>query len=74
MNRLRDPHAGPPNRPLRAGNQRLALTTACVRCRQPIVGWIEFDKNLRVADTEAFMLFDEGAVCDPCLVVGMAVN
>jgi len=45
-----------------------------VRCRQPIVGWIEFDKNLRVADTEAFMLFDEGAVCDPCLVVGMAVN
>jgi hypothetical protein len=71
---LRDPNAGPPDRPLRPGHQRLDLHATCGRCRLPIHGWIEFDTGLQVVDTEAFMLFNDGPVCDRCLVRGGAVN
>jgi hypothetical protein len=65
---VRDPHAGPADRPMQPDHQRLQLTTTCTRCRRPIAGWIEFDQMLRVVDTEAFMLFENGPKCDGCLV------
>ena len=70
MSPTRDPFAGPADRPMPEGHQRLVLTTACAHCRRSITGWIEFDQRLHVSDTEAFMLFKDGPKCDGCLVAG----
>ena len=46
---------------------RLRAEGACNRCGREVRGWIAFDREAHVVNSEGFMVFEDGITCDTCL-------
>lgn len=51
---------------LRADTRALHVLEVCIQCKQAIDGWAFIDNHLALVDTDGFVLFADGCVCDPC--------
>lgn len=40
----------------------------CMTCDKPVYAWRSYDEEDRLIDSEGGMFFDEGFVCDQCLI------
>jgi len=38
----------------------------CTRCHRDVRGWIAFSKTAQVVNSEGFVVFEDGLVCDSC--------
>lgn len=45
----------------------LRMVVTCHRCGASVDGALTFSEQLQITDSEGFMLFGEGPVCDACL-------
>lgn len=45
---------------------RLAVTVTCRKCQRQVNGFIMFSEQNQIVDTEAFMVFADGPLCNSC--------
>lgn len=51
---------------LRRDTRALHVAEVCIQCQGEISGWVFIDNHLALVDTDGFVLFADGPLCDPC--------